>query len=109
MGHVATVVVSMDLIDRIKDDKDFGNSLYYACLKTGGTGRPTDISCTGVSVMEVHHADYFKPVFAGAYEVDFNTQTYFNPNESIENLKVRILKDMAAAIGYRVSKISKRK
>ena len=108
MGFNATVVVCLDHLDSIEKDTQFGRGLSNAIIECSVINTPID-GPHGSVVIEAHHADHLVPVIVGG-----NTGRVIpayvgiDPNKSIDDSNLRILKDMARVLGYRVSKISKR-
>ncbi len=65
MGQQATVVILLDALDNIKNDKDFGRKLADAVLEKANHSPQGDRTITfnahsgnAGSVIEVHHADH---------------------------------------------------
>lgn len=73
MGYNATVVFSLDTIDMLARDPDFGAKLQRAILWRANNGPgeprynhyPEPYVGPGVSVVECHHADYQSIVTVG--------------------------------------------
>ena len=105
MGFNATVVICMDQLSSIEADPRFGSDLAHAILKCSGRNIPI-YGSHGTMVIEAHQANHLVPVIVGG-----NTGTVIpayvgiDPNEKSEDTNVRILKEMARVLGYRVSKI----
>jgi hypothetical protein len=105
MGFNATVVVCLDQISSIENDPQFGREFSMAVLDCNGRNRKI-YGPHGIMVVETHHADHLVPVIVGG-----NTGTVIpayvgiDPNETNDSTNVRVLKEMARVLGYRVSKI----
>jgi hypothetical protein len=105
MGFNATVVVCLDQLHEIDNDPKFGPAFSQAVLQCSGRNKAI-YGPHGIVVVETHHADHLVPVIIGG-----NTGRVIpayvgiNPNEYDEATNIRILKDMARVLGYRVSKI----
>jgi hypothetical protein len=108
MGFNTTVVVLNDALNYIKDDKSFGASLYDAALtfpRLDGDIR-SGMYVNAARVVDVHHADYITPIFVGAGTgVVIPAQIGFAPNETQDDRNIRMLKELARVLGYRVSRI----
>ena len=105
MGCNATVVVMMDGLQNIEQDPDFGKKLSQACRAAGS--RPVDVSALGhvnaATVIETHHADHTVVVAVGGnYGTVLGHSGGYRHHE--ESDKVRILKELAAEMGYDIHK-----
>lgn len=108
MGFNATVVVCLDQLDFIEKDPHFGKELSLAILNCSSRGSGANAP-HGVRVVEVHHADHLTPVIVGGNTgVLIKAYIGIDSNESIDDSNVRMLKEMARVLGYRVSKLSKK-
>jgi len=71
MGYVATIVVNVDALDLIKEDKDFGKKVYNAVSGLGIRGEG-NIHVGGfisaAQAIEKHHSSYAVPVMVGGYQ-----------------------------------------
>jgi hypothetical protein len=108
MGYNATVVVCLDQLHSIKEDPNFGDGLSQSILKV--TNRGVQEGPHGTVVVEAHHADYLVPVIVGGnYGRVMPGLIGIDSNEHVDATNVRVLKEMAKELGYRVSKIPVRK
>ncbi|MCK9567493.1 hypothetical protein M0R72_00925 [Candidatus Pacearchaeota archaeon] len=102
MGFNSTVIVCLDQLDSIEKDPGVGQSLALAVYRSSISNRPID-GPHGMMVVETHHADHLVPVIVGG-----NSGTVIpvyigiNPNEAREETNIRVLKEMARVLGYRV-------
>lgn len=109
MGFNATVVIGLDQLYWIETDPNFGKSLSLSVMQCGGRGeaRPGP---HGTMVVEMHHADQLVPVIVGGNSgTVIPAYVGINPNESNEATNLRVLKEMARVLGYRVSKVPKKR
>jgi hypothetical protein len=108
MGFNATVVVNLDQLNRIEEDPTFGKGLSEAILRDHRTCLGTD-GPHGTKVVFVHHSSTLIPFLVGGGTGQMLSGCIkLNPNESQEETEVRVLKEMARSMGYRVSKIKKK-
>jgi len=115
MGWNTTVVVMNDSLDAIRRDSKFGEKLYDACLRIHNSeGRGINVSATpdgtqayhvnAATVIESHHADGTALVAVGGnYGVSLGE--FYAPG--LEDKDVRLLKQLADKLGYRIVKKSK--
>ena len=106
MGYVATLVINMDALHLIKDDKEFGKSVYYAVssLDTREGGRVTVGGFhSAAQAIERHHSSQAVTVLVGGHQdkaisgvaVDFTLQ---------ENTELEVLKQLAEKHGFSLRK-----
>jgi hypothetical protein len=110
MGFNATVVICLDHLESIRTSQNFGAVLTQCILdKSFGAKYPIYLP-NGVVVVEVHHASGLVPVLVGG-----NTGKVIpvfvpiNPDETAEETNIKVLKEMASALGYQIRKAPKRK
>jgi hypothetical protein len=111
MGFNATVVVCLDQLDSIERDPQFGKNLGLAILRCNSMPDHCGIyGPHGTMVVEAHHADHLVPVLVGGNTgVVIPAYVGINPNEKEHETNVRMLKEMARILGFRISKIPEKK
>ena len=111
MGYNATVVICLDHLYSIENDPSFGADLALAIKKNVGNGPNLTYAPHGTVVVENHHSNYIVPVLVGGNTgrslIDGFVE--INPNETEDDCNVRLLKHLARALGYRVSKVPNKK
>ena len=110
MGYVATIVVNVDALHLIKDDKDFGKNVYHAVTPLYTRG-PNNVSvggfCSAARVIEQHNSDYAVPVMVGGH--GDNVVSGVNVNYSFrENTELEMLKQLAVKHGFSLRKKPKK-
>ena len=109
MGFNATVVVCLDQLDSIEKDPDFGKNLSLAVMQCNGRNNPI-YGHHGIVVVETHHADHLVPVIVGGNTgIVIPAYVGINPDDTPENRNLKILKTIAQVLGYRISKIPKKR
>lgn len=114
MGHVATVLVNMDVVDNAVSDPEFGRKLRDACVSVI-RGQPVTVSSGGAgavaTVIDCHHADWYQTILVGLPAIVCKSGTMWqrDDNEDKARVKLRALKALAEELGYRVSKIPAKK
>lgn len=110
MGWNTTVVVMNDSLDAIRQDSNFGERLYNACLKAIDGGEhdvcanpdgTQSYHVNAATVIETHHADGTALVAVGG-NMGINLGVFYAYGE--EEKEVRLLKALADKLGYRISK-----
>ena len=112
MGFNSVVIVMHDALNEIKEDKEFGEKLYYACLRDY-EDKPRDIqsgcSVNAATVVATAHADLIHLIAAGGnYGSIINTmfERYYHHGDKEAELK--LLKKAASELGYRLVKKPKK-
>jgi len=107
MGYVATVVVNVDALHMIKEDKDFGKKVHDAVLSVGNSRNNDNIPSGGhtsaATVIEKHHSSHAVPVLVGGYRdcVVGNVSVDYTKGADTE---LEVLKQLAAKHGYSLRK-----
>ncbi len=103
MGHNATMVISMDLAHLIKDDSKFGEKVYNAALRVV-RGEPVSIDNVA-AMIDCHHADWYQVMIVGNNSAIVpKSGTNWQRDDTEDDVKLRVLKELAEELGYRVSK-----
>ena len=106
MGFNATVVVCLDQLSSIEEDSQFGKSLSLDILRCSSSPNHCIYGHHGATVVEVHHADHLVPVLVGGNTgVVIPAYVGINPDEKDHETNIRVLKEMARVLGFRISKI----
>lgn len=103
MGHNATMVINMDLVDQIKNDPKFGEKVYNAALQVV-RGEPVSIDNVA-AMIDCHHADWYQVMIVGNNAAIVpKSGTNWRRGDTDDDVKFRVLKELAEELGYRVSK-----
>lgn len=107
MGFNTTIVVLNDALEHIARTPDFGKRLRDAILMQYATDEPLDIPVQGyanpATVIEQHHADTTSVVAVGGNcATILGTTSGWRHGDQKD--QIRILKDLADKLGYRISK-----
>lgn len=112
MGYITTVVFYNDALSALANDTAAGDKILKASSEFNAyKGTPYEsfstgsISCNGQGVGQVvacDHADIRRLMLTGLNDADDLGVVY--PYGSDEDVRVRVLKALAAELGYRVSK-----
>jgi hypothetical protein len=102
MGYNATIMILMDRIHNIKEDKDSGRKLYDAVTRLHGSKSPVNID-HGAQAIEIHHASYHTGVIIGG-NTGFVTEQNEPPYPGAHITELSYLKRLAAHHGYTLTK-----
>ena len=117
MGYNTTVIVMNDALHYIEEDKDFGKNLSeairYLHSPRAENNRhlldiPAGCHANAATAVETHHADVTSVVAVGGNCATVMGQSYGFRHHSDED-KIRILKDLAADLGYNLVKKPQKK
>lgn len=110
MGFNATLVVMHDALHEIGRDLNFGKNVYETVLRCSARGQdiphyqrdiPALNHCNAASWIESHHADGTALVAVGGnYGTLLGHSWGYKHHEEAD--KLRILKDLAESMGYRL-------
>lgn len=107
MGYVATLVINMDALHLIKDDKEFGKNVYYAVTSLDIRGEGGRVTVGGfysaAQAIEKHHSSQAVPVLVGGAQdkvisgvaVDFTLQ---------DKTELEVLKQLTEKHGFSLRK-----
>ena len=103
MGFNTSVLILNDALHEIKEDKEFGEKLYYA---VGDLRHGVSIRLPGSStkVVETHHADAYSIVAFGGNTAWPLGVVYCSPRVGNEDGNVTLLRELAASMGYYIRK-----
>ena len=106
MGYVATIVVNVDALHLIKDDKDFGKNVYHAVNSLGIRGEG-NISvggfCSAAKAIEKHHSSYAVLVQVGGHQ-DKHITCVGADYSFRENTEIELLRQLAVKHGFSLRK-----
>lgn len=108
MGYIATLVINMDALREIGEDKDFGRKVHDAIL----VNNEVDISCgpyiSAATAVESHHASCGIPLIVGGYNWFHKVKDVIVPEGSAD-AEMALLKSLAAKHGFGLRKKPKNK
>ena len=112
MGINATAVIMHDALGDIERDPEFGAKLSRACTNVYVGRGSADVSAHGfvnaVTVLENHHSSMMRPVWVGGNTgIVQDVLVLCDLLKSQENSDVKLLRAVAAELGYRIVKRKK--
>jgi len=117
MGFNTTVVILNDSLGAIENDPSFGKNLAQAITQRSGDvpaysyrdGEVRGVHCNAATVIESHHADGTAIVAVGGNIGEKLDEVWYVGDIWTEEGKLKILKQMADNMGYRLVKKAPRK
>ena len=107
MGHNTVILIHNDQLHQIKEDKDYGAKLYYACCSFDRSRRYHTDRAVGTDVLWESHADCTALILAGGNQGKVVGSTYNRGRFWAPEDTERTVKDILKQEGYRVSRSAK--
>jgi len=116
MGFNTTMVIMNDALSTIRDDPQFGERLYDACVRVNQG--PQDVAAhstkggidyNAATVIETHHADGEAIVAVGGNYGTLIGMAYYVGDKGTKESQLKILEQLADNMGYSLTKKPERK
>jgi hypothetical protein len=110
MGFRTVVVLNNDMSQQWEDDPELGRKIFMAASRKqfGGADKFEDRFEYGETIEQVH-ADTQTVAFLDGYGGDAVAWTHWSRGETEEQKNLKMLKELARKMGYRVSKLPEKK
>lgn len=113
MGYNTTVLVMNDALTQIEEDPEFGKNLAKAIYSIYDDRASRDIPagnhCNAATVIESHHADGTAIVAVGQNYGTKIDECFYVGRHDLPEGQLKILKQLASYMGYRLVKKAEKK